>query len=384
VGGDEIEQVLATPFAQHDRIRPSGAARSIRAYSHFKFPGRAAHHSSFEWRWRHFDAVDYDHDRPDDRGTIYLLDGKRFDDQVALDNGNYAYLMGCDLDFQNPEVQEEISRWGRWYLDLTGVDGFRLDAIKHISAWLFPSWLDEMERHAGRDLFVVGEYWNGDVRTLRGYLEAVGWRMSVFDVPLHYRLYEASLMGTQFDMRRIFDGTVVEQCPTHAVTFVDNHDSQPLQALESVVAPWFKPLAYALVLLRRDGYPCVFLADYDGAEYEDRGRDGNLHSVSMASHRYLIDVFLEARRACNHGPQYDYFDDPRWVGWTRLGTAEAPAPMAVLMSTGDEASKWMEVGRRDAIFRDVTGHVPEEVHTNADGWGEFRCRAGSVSVWRTG
>ena len=53
----------------------------------------------------------------------------------------------------------------------------------------------------------------------------------------------------------------------------------PLQALESVVEPWFKPLAYAFILLRREGYPCLFLPDYEGARYRDRGRDGQQHDV---------------------------------------------------------------------------------------------------------
>ena len=39
-----------------------------------------------------------------------------------------------------------------------------------------------------------------------------------------------------------------------------------------MVEPWFKPLAYALILLRREGYPCIFYADYYGAEYEDWGQ----------------------------------------------------------------------------------------------------------------
>jgi alpha-amylase len=36
-----------------------------------------------------------------------------------------------------------------------------------------------------------------------------------------------------------------------AVTVVENHDTQPLQALEAPIEPWFKPLAYALILLRQ-------------------------------------------------------------------------------------------------------------------------------------
>src|SRR5690242_21568427 len=70
------------------------------------------------------------------------------------------------------------------------------------------------------------------------------------------------------DALPIFDGTLVRGDPMKAVTFVDNHDSQPCQGLESTVEPWFKLLAYALILLRADGYPCVFYPDYYGAEYE--------------------------------------------------------------------------------------------------------------------
>ena len=54
-------------------------------------------------------------------------------------------------------------------------------------------------------------------------------------------------------MRNILKGTVVANHPTLAVTLVENHDSQPGQSLESVVSPWFKPLAYAFILTRAEG-----------------------------------------------------------------------------------------------------------------------------------
>ena len=145
MGGDATEVVRATPFPQDDRLRPKGEPREIEAYTHFDFPGRKGKHSKFEWRARHFDAVDYDHRNPGERNTVYLLEGKQFDDQVALESGNFSYLMGADLDFESQEVRDEVAAWGKWYLDTTGVDGFRLDAVKHISAWFFPQWLDEME-----------------------------------------------------------------------------------------------------------------------------------------------------------------------------------------------------------------------------------------------
>jgi alpha-amylase len=381
MGADAAETVKATPFSQNDRLRPIAEPREIRAYTHFVFPGRRRRHSVFEWHWRHFDAVDHDAVHPDERGLLYLLDGKRFDDEVALERGNFSYLMGCDLDFQDKEVQREVTAWGKWYLDTTGVDGFRLDAVKHISAWFFPAWIDEMERHAEKDLFVVGEYWTGDAAILRGYLDQLGGRLSAFDVPLHYRFHEASRAGGGFDMRKLFDGTLTHERPAQLVTFVENHDSQPLQALESAVEPWFKPLAYATILLREQGYPCVFGADYDGAEYEDVGRDGQRHEVVLPSQRAVIDALLEVRRSCAWGPQADYFDHEHVVGWTRAGDASHPKALAVLMSDGAGGEKWMDAGRPGATFADALGHVKEPVQANEHGWAPFRCEGGSVSVW---
>lgn len=381
MGADKSEPSRATPYFKWDRVNPKGAQREIDSWTHFTFPERGGKYSAFEWHWQHFDAVDFGADNPSDYDTIYLFDGKRFDDEVSLEFGNFAFLMGCDLDCQNRDVRDELVRWGKWYLDTTGVDGFRLDAIKHIAAWFFPEWHDALEKHTGKDLFMVGEYWANSLPALQKYINDVGGRLAVFDVPLHFNFHSAGRLGRDYDLRRILDDTLVKDRPTHAVTFVDNHDSQPLQALESCVEPWFKPLAYAVILLRKDGYPCLFHADYYGAEYEDRGRDGNRYHISMPSHRFLIDRFLHARRLYAYGPQYDYFDHPSCIGWTRPGDESHPGGMAVLMSNGGDGWKWMETGQPNAAYRDITGHVATPVTTNNDGWGEFRCPGGKVSVW---
>jgi alpha-amylase len=180
--------------------------------------------------------------------------------------------MGADLDFEHKDVRDEVIRWGKWYLDTTGADGFRLDAIKHISTWFFREWIDAMREHTGKNLFVVGEYWANNLPVLHWYINELWGKVSVFDVPLHYNFHIASRLGGYYNMQDILKGTLMQERPTNAVTLVDNHDSQPLQALESPVEDWFKPLAYAIILLRQQGYPCVFYADYYGAEYEDRGK----------------------------------------------------------------------------------------------------------------
>jgi alpha-amylase len=379
MNGDDAEEYRATPFDPADRSRALGGERAIRAQTLFRFDGRGGRHSTMQWHWSHFDAVDHNFLEPGFQ-AIWRTQGASFEGNVDLEKGNYDYLMGCDLNVNHPEVRGELKHWGRWMLDSVGVDGFRLDAIKHIASDFFIDWIDATEQHAGRDLFVVGEYWTYDLGSLSWYAANSGGRMSLFDAPLHRNFHEASRSGGHYDMRRLLDGTLMRHMPLLAVTLVENHDTQPLQALESVVEAWFKPLAYAVILLRDQGYPCVFQADYHGAEYSDRKGDQQ-HHIVMPSHRWLIDRFLIARRHFAYGPQYDYFDHFNCIGWTRLGTDRHPHGLAVLMSDGDAGWKWMETGRRRTTYRDLTGHVPESVTTNDDGWGQFRCNGGSVSVW---
>lgn len=375
-GGDATEKLMATPFYRDDRLQAAGAYQEIEAYTHFNFPGRQGKYSTMEWHWWHFDAVNYNHYRPDDQSLVYLLDGKSFDNFVSLEKGNYAFLLGCDLDMENPEVCRELHDWGKWYLDTTGVDGFRLDAVKHIASWFFVQWIDALREYGQRDRFIVGEYWSSDVNALHAYITNTGGRLSLFDVPLHYNFHFASKAGGQYDMRQILNGTLMQQQPALAVTFVENHDSQPLQALESCVEAWFKPLAYAIILLRREGYPCVFYADYYGAHYVDRS-----YEIWLDCHRFLIDKFLYARQHHAYGDQYDYFDHPDVIGWSRLGDDAHPKSMAVILSDGAGGSKWMDVGALNATFLDITEHIKEPISTNEYGWGEFRCNGGSVSVW---
>ncbi len=380
LGADEAEEVEATPFDPENRNKTVGDYQTIKAWTHFTFPGRDGKYSTMEWHWWHFDAIDYN-DFNGGEKAIYLLKGKEFDLNVDLEKGNFDYLMGCDLDMSNPEVCGELKYWGEWYLDTTGVDGFRFDAVKHVSADFFQTWIEEMRDHAQRDLFAVGEYWSYEIDALQSFIETTQGKVSLFDAPLHLNFHIASKSGNDYDLRQIFDNTLVQQQPTLAVTLVDNHDSQPLQALESLVEDWFKPIAYALILLRREGYPCIFHADYYGAHYKDYGKDGNEYEIWMGSHRVLIDRFLSARQTYAYGEQYDYFDHPNTIGWTRLGDQDHSGGMAVVISNGDDGSKYMEVKHPNCTYIDVTEHISEPITTNDEGWADFRCNAGSVSVW---
>lgn len=55
--------------------------------------------------------------------------------------------------------------------------------------------------------------------------------------------------------------------------------------------------------------------------------------------------------------------------------------MAVVMSNGVDGWKRMKLGRPGQIFVDALGNRHEEIVIGADGWADFACNGGSVSVW---
>jgi alpha-amylase len=371
-GADETEAVTAVEVDRGDRNRRTSEPYQIRAWTRFTFPGRKGRYSDFEWNATCFTSTDCNADAPGD-SKIFLLNGKTFSGEVSSEFGNFDYLLGCDVDVYNPAVRDELFAWGRWLVDVTGVDGFRLDAVKHIPASFYRDFFHHIRTHFGnRELLGIGEYWSGDLGALEAYLAQTEGVMKLFDVPLHFRFMQAAQTGREFDLRTIFDGTLTKTNPLAAVTFVDSHDTQPNQSLASWVDDWFKPLAYALILLRREGYPCIFFADYYGAELGDG---------SLTSHRFLIDIFLDARRRYQHGDQHDTFDDPESIAWVRTGDAEHPGSLAVVMSTGDAKTKRLQAYAPGGRFKDLTGHLGQEITADGEGWGEFPCPAGSLSVW---
>ncbi|MCF7928625.1 MAG: alpha-amylase [Spirochaetales bacterium] len=380
LGGDMEETFKATPYNPANRNEPIGEQQPIKAWTHFTFPGRGTKYSSLQWHWWHFNAADTNA-MESDASAVYLFEGKAFHDEVDKEKGNFDYLMGCNLDIANPDVRKELLYWGEWYTDLTGVDGFRFDAVKHVGADFFVEWLNHMRNHTGRNLFAVGEYWSGIDEALEHFLKATDSNLMLFDAGLHYSFAAAGREEKDYDLRTILDRSLVKDHPDMAVTLVSNHDTQPLQSLESVVEAWFKPLGYAIILLRRGGYPCVFFPDYYGADYSGVGNDGKEYHISMPSHKYLIDCFLHARRTHAFGEENDYLDHPNCIGWTRTGNSEHPGGLAVLLSNDADGFKSMNTGSPGITYSDATEHIKEIVTTNSEGWGEFKCKGRSVSVW---
>ncbi|MDA7026833.1 alpha-amylase [Bacillus sp. CLL-7-23] len=375
-GADTTENVNAIKVHRGDRHHEVSDSHQIKAWTKFHFSGRGNTYSDFKWNWHHFDGTDWDESSK--QNNIYRFEGygKGWDWEVSNENGNYDYLMYADIDYDHPVVAEEIKKWGTWYANELQLDGFRLDAVKHIKFSYLRDWVQAVRTSTGKEMFTVAEYWENNLHSIDNYLKKTDHNHSVFDVPLHYNLHAASTHGGSYDMRQLLKDTVVAKHPTKAVTFVENHDSQPGQSLESTVETWFKPLAYAFILTREAGYPQVFYGDMYGTKGST--------SREIPALKNKLEPILKARKHYAYGPQHDYLDHHDLIGWTREGDQSVTkSGLATLITDGHGGSKWMYVGKQHAgeTWYDMTGNRSDLVTINSNGWGQFHVNSGSVSIY---
>lgn len=145
------------------------------------------------------------------------------------------------------------------------------------------------------------------------------------------------------------------------------------QSLSSFVQDWFKPLAYAIILLRQEGLPCIFYGDYYG-----------LTNENVPPKNEFLDLALWVRKHYVYGVRRDYLDDPNIIGWTLEGDITHPnSGVAVILTDNNGGAKQMNVGLNLAnrILVDCTGNIKEPIYVDHEGNGIFYVNGGSVSIW---
>jgi len=253
--------------------------------------------------------------------------------------------------------------------------GIRFDAVKHFSETFLSELCTHLVENVNPNLFFVGEYWKDDLPTTLGYLSRMHEHFSLFDCPLVYNFSEASTTESA-DLRKIFDNSLTSAEPYNAVTLVQNHDTQPGQALYIHIEEFFRPLAYALILLRLEGYPTVFYGDLYGLS----GPKGSERGPSLNGQ---LGDFCLARKLYAYGEEDAYFDFPTCLGWVRRGTWDRKDGCAVVISNAGPGEKKMYVGteHKGETWTDVLGWNDKKVVIEEDGFGEFVCGETSVSVF---
>jgi glycosidase len=145
-----------------------------------------------------------------------------WNDPVQLVRGRVHGLP--DLAQERPEVYDYLLqqslRWGR----TLSADGFRIDAVRHMSDDFFHALSADLKAELGADFWLLGEDFEGDARQLSQTFRAGGFD-AMFDFPLRYALVDVVCHGAH--PGRLASTLALDDLydnPAGLVTFLDNHD----------------------------------------------------------------------------------------------------------------------------------------------------------------
>jgi glycosidase len=174
-----------------------------------------------------------------------------------------------DLNFDNPAVREEMKKTGAWWLTETGVDGFRLDAIKYIYpdsqyerniAWWkeYRSYLES----TGKPFFLVAEVWDSAAYIAPFLDRGVH---AAFDFDLSFAIEKMLLSGKDpgiGDLLADIHGKYSKISSSwQDAIFLKNHDQDRIMSL--LEEPGQARLA-ASVLLTLPGIPFIYYGEEIG------------------------------------------------------------------------------------------------------------------------
>ncbi|WP_100335664.1 alpha-amylase [Hymenobacter chitinivorans] len=330
-------------------------------YTRFNYAGRGSTYSTYRWSSANFTGTQ----QAPNNGWYQW---KSWDFQPYANNDAYDNLLGSEIQYNgNTANQNETINWGNWITTKLSLDGYRLDATKHIYTPYVNQWLDAVKGTSGR--FAVSEAWFRNLTDLNNYAAATGGRTSLFDVPLHYTFQDMSNGNGSWDMRGLQFAGFTEANGALSVSFVDNHDTdQQGGALYSPVTN-LKMLAYAYILTRAKGYPCVFYRDF--YEYGLGAQIKKLIAIRKAN----------AYGAAN---EYTTVNDTDVYAYSRAGDSTHPGLLVMLNDGSTGRSKTITTPFKSATLTDKTGNSTATVTTDANGTGVFPVNARSYSVWVPG
>ncbi|MGW0086686.1 pullulanase-type alpha-1,6-glucosidase [Streptomyces sp. NPDC003393] len=221
----------------------------------------------------------------------------RGDSTYAGENATYGDFSGLDdLWTERPEVVSGMEKiYERWVRDF-GVDGFRIDTVKHVNMEFWTQWATALDayaaRHGRKDFFMYGEVYSADTSVTAPYVTQ-GRLDATLDFPFQdaARAY-ASQGGSAKKLASVFGDdykyTTDKANAYEQVTFLGNHDmgrigyflkqDDPKASDAEILKK--DELANELMFLSR-GNPVVYYGDEQG--FTGSGGDKDARQTMFAS-----------------------------------------------------------------------------------------------------
>ncbi|MCB9754757.1 MAG: hypothetical protein H6713_32885 [Myxococcales bacterium] len=149
-----------------------------------------------------------------------------------------------DFNYSNQAARDFSVNNALWWIEQTGIDGFRLDAVKHIEdSWLLDlraAVKAQVEPQSGEHFYMVGETFTGDKPTIKYY---VGSDMldGQFDFPLRMETCSKMLMrqGALSELEGFMNDNDGYYGPNAIMsTFIGNHDIPRIIHLAENTPKW--------------------------------------------------------------------------------------------------------------------------------------------------
>jgi alpha-amylase len=268
-------------------------------------------------------------------------------DPATGESGIHIYRFNRDNPAAGDPVEENalgyLMRNAQWLVQEIGVDGFRLDATKHVEPWVFNFYdravyrsslrphLDGSQRH----VFSFGEAYTGDMAEIQQYIRKdidpgdpgrVGGNRDALDFPLFFALggnltpngaannwhNVVSASQSIYDNGRANDGSA-------GVAFVQSHDDH---------GPYLNNVAHAFTLMRPGNAIVYFNAREfgNGRDFPKDGRGDALGGVFGDT----ITTLVNLRNTHGRGNYIERWINEDYLAFEREGAA------VVLLSNRDD------------------------------------------------
>lgn len=193
-----------------------------------------------------------------------------------LDDGRWVLgLFGGDLpdlNLRNPEVTAELHDIARFWLEDMGVDGFRLDAAKHLiedssltnhtpetHAWLaaFDAFITDVNPAS----LTIGEIFGDPLNVIARYVDNGELDMT-FSFPLADAMRQSATLGNNRNVRQIQRETLRTFPGGNYAAFLTNHDQARI--MSQLVGNVGKARVAASLLLTQPGLPFLYYGEEIG------------------------------------------------------------------------------------------------------------------------
>ena len=287
---------------------------------------------------------------------------------VEFRKGDFFELR--DFNLEREDVIKALAKVFQYWIALSDCDGFRVDAVKHVSPLTSSHFCDLIHGYAqsiGKDNFLlVGEL--TDDSMVRGYLDIFGRKLdAVLDIVVSPNSLSSVVKGLAHpsEFFHLYDENTLpgsyRQLGTYHIVILDDHDmsSRPRKerfaAHSEQISHRYEQVAHAVgLLLTLPGIPAIY---YGTEQAFDGSQD--YHDYGLEPQHEFIDRYI---RECMFGGQFGAFEtegchffDPEHPTYLRI------ALIARLRNRQDSIGKTLRRGHhylRETSFLDRPFAIP--------------------------